>query len=82
MLPDGLDVTILAGLAGHELAPGAVDLDRRMLGCERLARGNTQQSIDLLTGHAAMIPGDPVELYRFLGGVLDRCLRKKLGLPA
>ncbi|MDA0219140.1 MAG: DUF484 family protein [Proteobacteria bacterium] len=27
-------------------------------------------------------PGDPVELYRFLGGVLDRCLRKKLGLPA
>jgi uncharacterized protein YigA (DUF484 family) len=26
-------------------------------------------------------PGDPVELYRFLGGVLDRCLRKKLGLP-
>jgi uncharacterized protein YigA (DUF484 family) len=26
--------------------------------------------------------GDPVELYRFLGGVLDRCLRKKLGLPA
>lgn len=26
-------------------------------------------------------PGDPVELYRFLGGALDRCLRKKLGLP-
>lgn len=26
-------------------------------------------------------PGDPVELYRFLGNVLDRCLRKKLGLP-
>lgn len=25
--------------------------------------------------------GDPVELYRFLGGALDRCLRKKLGLP-
>lgn len=27
-------------------------------------------------------PGDPAELYRFLGNVLDRCLRKKLGLPA
>ena len=26
-------------------------------------------------------PGDPHELFRFLGGVLDRCLRKKLGLP-
>jgi len=26
-------------------------------------------------------PGDPVELYRFLGNVLDRCVRKKLGLP-
>lgn len=26
--------------------------------------------------------GDPVELYRFLGGVFDRCLRKKLGLPS
>jgi len=26
-------------------------------------------------------PGDPVELYRFLGNVLDQCLRKKLGLP-
>ena len=25
--------------------------------------------------------GDPVELYRFLAGVVDRCLRKKLGLP-
>jgi uncharacterized protein YigA (DUF484 family) len=24
--------------------------------------------------------GDPVELYRFLATVLDRCLRKKLGL--
>ena len=26
-------------------------------------------------------PGDPVNLYRFLGNVLERCLRKKLGLP-
>ncbi|MBC6439045.1 MAG: DUF484 family protein [Rhodospirillales bacterium] len=26
-------------------------------------------------------PGDPVGLYRFLANVLDRCLRKKLGLP-
>jgi uncharacterized protein YigA (DUF484 family) len=25
--------------------------------------------------------GDPVELYRFLAMMLDRCLRKKLGLP-